>query len=147
MRRAVGGGTIRAMAPWLSVVVPLLSAVVGASVGGLVVHRFTAVRDARNAQRSLRIEHLVSAYRRLIAVSNREALDAEQRAALESALSDVVLLGQRAEVDEAEAFMVGFAESRLTSLDQLLLVLRSSLRSEVKLADLPMPSRYVLRLR
>jgi len=58
-----------------------------------------------------------------------------------------VLLGQRAEVDEAEAFMVGFAGSRLTSLDQLLLVLRSSLRSELKLADLPMPSRYVLRLR
>jgi len=134
------------MAQWLSVVVPLLSAVVGASVGGLVVHRSTAARDARNAQRSLRIEHLVSAYRRLVGASHRPAYDAELNSGLENALSDVVLLGQRAEVDEAAAFMARFAEFGEASLDQLLRDLRSSLRSELKLEVLPMPNPSILRI-
>ncbi|CEP26437.1 Putative uncharacterized protein [Propionibacterium freudenreichii subsp. freudenreichii] len=133
---------------WLNVIVPLLSAVVGAVVGGLVVHRFAVTRDARNEQRARRIEHLISAYQRLIAAANQpEGLSADHQRGLESAVSDIMLLGQKAEVDAAREFLVAFARDGNADLDELLAELRSSLRDELNLDKTPMPKPYNLRMR
>ncbi|MCG2801825.1 MAG: hypothetical protein L6311_06995 [Cellulomonas sp.] len=128
-------------------VVPLASALLGAVVGGVVVHRLTGARDARNAQRSSRVDHLISAYRRLVAASNRaQDMTDEQASGLESAIADIVLLGERAEVDQARKFLLRFRDEGGADTGPLLAALRSSLRRELMLEELPMPDPYMLRL-
>lgn len=132
---------------WLAALVPFFSAIVGAAVGGLVVHRTALARDARNEQRARRVEHLISAYQRLSAASNREGnLNPEQAADLEAALSEVMLLGQRTEIGAARAFMVTFATEGGAELDPLLIALRSSLSEELGLDPTPLPKPYSIRL-
>jgi hypothetical protein len=141
------GGTLRRVPPWVSFLVPLVSALLGAVVGGFVVHRLTLARDARNTQRALRVEHLVSSWGRLSEASNRESLSAEHAKGLEGAISDVMLLGDRAEVDAAREFIVEFARSGRGDLERLLTALRSSLRRELNLSDDPLPAPYSVRVK
>lgn len=134
------------MADW-TVAIPILSALVGAIVGGFVVHLFTARRELHNIRRAQRVEFLVLAYRRLTDASNRgSALSEEQRDGLESALSDVVLLGERAEIDAAQQFMRQMADQKGADLEPLLQALRRSLRTELGLRDVPLPRPYSLRM-
>lgn len=127
----------------MNVVVPLLSAI----VGGLVVHLFASVRDSRNAQRAKRIEHLVSAYQRLIDATERGGAITPSRAtSVEGAVADVLLLGQKSEVEAAAALIRSWAESDVTSLRPLLDALRTSLRDELKLDSTPLPDLYNLRI-
>lgn len=132
---------------WLDVIVPLLSAIVGAVVGGVIVHRAAASRDARNEQRGRRVEHLISAYQRLIAVSNRNGkADPAQTASLENAISDIMLLGQETEVEAARQFIVALSQDGNADLDPLLIALRNSLRDELNLDKTAMPRPYNLRM-
>lgn len=134
------------MADW-TVAIPILSALIGATVGGFVVHLFTARRESHNIRRAQRVEFLVLAYRRLTDASNRgSALSEEQRDGLESALSDVVLLGERAEIDAARQFMRQMADQKGADLEPLLQALRRSLRTELGLRDVPLPRPYSLRM-
>lgn len=134
------------MTGWLAVAVPLLSASLGAIVGGLLVHRLTLQREALGARRTQRVDFLLSAYRRLIRASNRDILTREHRDDLEAALSDIMLLGGQAEIDAASAFMVEFAEKKEGELEPVIFALRKSLRDEIGLNDVPMPRPYNLRL-
>lgn len=130
----------------LSVLVPLASAILGAVVGGLVVHRFAVVRDVRNEQRGRRVDHLISAYRRLVAASNRTGgMSEEHEHQVEEALSDIILLGQRSEVEAARDFMLEIGRSRSADLEPLMVALRSSLRSQLQLDETPLPRPYSLR--
>lgn len=134
------------MTGWLAVAVPLLSATLGAIVGGLLVHRLTLQREALGARRTQRVDFLLSAYRRLIRASNRDRLTGEHRDDLEAAFSDIILLGGKEEIDTASKFMVQFVETGEGSLDPVIFALRKSLRNEIGLDDVPMPRPYNLRL-
>ena len=90
------------------------------------MHIFATWRDRRNAQRARRIEHLVSAYQRLIEASQRDSLTPDQAKNVEDAVSDVLLLGQRAEVEAASAFIENWALRGSTDMKPLLTALRAS---------------------
>lgn len=130
------------------VIIPLVSALVGAIAGGYVVHKFAVTRDAQSAKRSQRISYLISAYQRLINTANRsEGLSSAQKTDLESALSDVMLLGETEEVQAAGLFMENMASGNGSDLDALIRALRNSLRSELGLSELDLPNPYNLRMR
>ncbi|MCA0178573.1 MAG: hypothetical protein LCH77_03010 [Actinobacteria bacterium] len=133
------------MTTW-AVLVPLLSALLGAFAGGLVAHLLTRRREQENARRAQRVAYLVEAYRRLIACANRRAMTVEQEAALEAALSDVMLLGGADEVERAREFMAAMAQGRGADLEPLIEALRVSLREEIGLAEVPLPRPYNLRI-
>lgn len=52
-------------------IMALVSAILGTLVGGFLVHKLTKVREILAARRAIRTDYLISAYRRLISVSNR----------------------------------------------------------------------------
>lgn len=65
---------------------------------------------------------------------------------IETAISDIILLGQRAEVEAAEQFAVRIsADPEGAELGPLLRELRASLRRELALDPTPMPRHYNLR--
>lgn len=134
------------MGAWLSLV-PVVAALLGAVAGGLLVHRLTLSRESVSVRRSQRVDHLISAYRRLIDLANRsEGLSDQQADTLEAALSDIVLLGEPVEVEAAREFMVAMAQGGGASLDNVIVALRTSLRRELGLTPLDMPRPYNLRI-
>jgi hypothetical protein len=112
----------------------------------VLLHIFATWRDRRNAQRARRIEHLVSAYQRLIEASQRDSLTPDQAKNVEDAVSDVLLLGQRAEVEAASAFIENWALRGSTDMKPLLTALRASLRAELHLDSTLMPELFNLRI-
>lgn len=128
-----------------TVLVPLLSALTGAVIG-VLVHRLTLHREALAARRTQRIDFLLTAYRRLIRASSRDRLTPEHRDDLEAAFADIMLLGGHAEIEAARTFMVAFTEVGDADLNPVIKALRSSLRSEIGLEDLPLPKLYNLRI-
>ena len=54
-------------------IMALVSAILGTLVGGFLVHKLTKSREILAARRAIRTDYLISAYRRLIGVSNRLA--------------------------------------------------------------------------
>ena len=131
---------------WFAVLVPLLSALTGAIVGGVMVHRLTLRREALSARRTQRVDFLLTAYRRLIRASNRNRLTRDHRDDLEAAFADIMLLGGLAEIEAARSFMVEFVETGDGSLDPVIVALRKSLRDEIDLDDVPLPKPYNLRI-
>jgi hypothetical protein len=126
--------------------VPLLVAVVGllaAVVGGLIV----VARDLRNERRGRRVEHLISAYQRIIAAANRPGGEPSgYNAAFEAAVSDVMLLGQQNEVEAARQLLLALRDGSDPDLKPLLEALRTSLREELALDETPLPKPYLVRL-
>ncbi len=111
------------------------------AVGGWLINEYFSRRAVRT---NLRIEYLLSAYRRLDHASNREMTEAHE-AALEEAISDIQLLGSREQAEMAATFARRFAADRRADTEPLLDDLRASLRRELRLE--PVPSRRVwLRL-
>lgn len=127
----------------------LLSAILGAVIGGFVAHRLTVKREVDNARRNQRIDFLLSAYRRLINSSNRRGrnLSQEYRDDLESALSDIILLGGHKEIEAAQDFMKEMNEGNSGSLDPVIETLRNSLRSELGLEQTVLPKPHTLRIK
>lgn len=124
----------------------IVSTLVGAIAGGLVVHLFASWRDRRNTQRARRIEHLVSAYQRLIEASQRDELTPQRARNVEEAVSDVLLLGQRSEVEAASRFIENWHRHDSADMKPLLTSLRASLRSELHLDNTLMPELFNLRI-
>jgi hypothetical protein len=117
----------------VSLATPLVSALLGAGIGGLIVHFFTKSRDALNQRRTLRIEYLINAYRALENSADRPFVTLEQVRGAEVAVSDIVLLGHRREIEVAEEVLSEIAENGGGSVLPLVRALRASLRSELKL--------------
>jgi hypothetical protein len=103
-----------------------------------------AYLNRRASRRAVRIDYLLSAYRRLEHASNRR-MDAEHEIALEEAVSDIQLLGSRRQVELATAFAQRFAENREASANALLQDLRVTLRAELQLENVP-PLQTWLRI-
>lgn len=99
-----------------------------------------------NKAREKQIEHLIEAYRRLEACSNRsypkdgclakQEYDARMKT-VESAVADVQLLGSPRQVELVQRFAQKFAETKEASLDELLGDMRSDLRHVLNLATVP----------
>lgn len=90
----------------------------------------------RATRRQSRVEYLLSAYRRLDTASNRE-LTVTSEADLESAISDIQLLGTPRQVRLAEDLAREFATQRSADTGPLLEDLRSTLRKELLLEGVP----------
>lgn len=103
------------------------------AVGGWLVNEFFSRRAVR---RNMRIEYLLSAYRRLEHASNRHMSDAHETA-LEEAISDIQLLGSRGQVGMATDFARQFAADQRADTEPLLEDLRASLRRELQLEEVP----------
>lgn len=117
----------------------IVAGVAVAVVGWLVNEYFSR----RAARRNLRIEYLLSAFRRLEYASNRRMTLAHQ-AAVEEAVSDIQLLGSPDQVRQAIEFAQEFAGNQQADTEPLLLDLRASLRKELQLEAVP-PKRVWLR--
>jgi len=92
----------------------------------------------------MRIEYLLAAYRRLEGASNR-AITSAHEADIESALTDIQLLGSPSQVALAHDFANSFAKERRADSGPLLDDLRDSLRREL-LLDPVQTDRAVLRI-
>lgn len=103
------------------------------AVGGWIVNGVLARRAAR---RQLRLEFLLSAYRRLDDVTERTMTGVHERA-MESALSDVLLLGTKRQIQLADEVCRGFASTRSAHTGDLLEALRQDLRAELQLERVP----------
>ena len=102
-----------------------------AALGWWIGHHFSARRDLANERRKLRISYLLEAYRRLEGASNRK----DYRSYWASTLvgdSRHQLLGS-VQVSLAQEFSAVMADHSTGSLDELILDLRQSLRTELEL--------------
>ncbi|MDQ1294494.1 MAG: hypothetical protein QG608_2377 [Actinomycetota bacterium] len=123
--------------------VPLLAAI----IGGLIVHLTAAARGSRNERRGRRVEHLISAYQRIIAAAHRPGGEgAGHASAFEAAVNDVMLLGQQKEVEAAHRLLLALRDGSGTDLEPLLEALRTSLREELALDKTPLPKHYFVRM-
>lgn len=99
------------------------------AVGGWIASGILARRDARSR---LRVEFLISAYRRLDRVSNRPMSQVNDDD-IESAISDIQLFGSPATIELADGFATSFAEEQTATTTPLLEALRKELRGELRL--------------
>lgn len=120
---------------------PLLVTTSVAIVGWYAAHRLAAARDRSAKRRELIVEHLITAYRQL--EPYREVTFGNGRN-MERALADIQLLGSPEQVRLAREFATAFANHGTASLDNLLLSLRSALRTEL---DLPAVQGGITHLR
>lgn len=131
---------------WLQALVPLMAAILGAVVGGFVVHRLTLTRESLTARRTQRVAFLLAAYRKLIDASERRDLSPQHRDNLEGALADIMLLGGEEEIGAADSFQRDFAEEKDASLTPVIKSLRTSLRNELSLPEVDLPERFNFRI-
>lgn len=131
---------------WWEPMISLASVLVGAVVGGMVVHRLTLRRESLAARRAQRVAFLLDAYRKLIDASERDILGEQRRANLESALADIMLLGGANEIEATERFQRDFVEERGASLVPVIVALRTSLRSELGIETVDLPAKFNFRL-
>jgi hypothetical protein len=89
-------------------------------------------QQRRAVRRNMRIEYLLSAYRQLERVTNREPTKEHGRA-IEEAVADVYLLGTPKQVELVADFAKNFAQAGGADLNNLLMDLRKSLRRELLL--------------
>lgn len=114
---------------------------VAIAVGGWLVSQAQARRATRS---NMRINYLLDAYRRLARSGNRP-LTSGTAQDIEAAIQDVMLLGSPSQVKLAEQFGRQFANEKGADLVPILMDLRSSLREELLLEELP-PTYFDLRV-
>ena len=125
--------------------IPLLVTTVVAVAGWIVGHRLNAERDLHNKRIELRIKYLLDAYRRLESSIETE-VSRENLDVLESAISDIQLLGTPEQVDKVLAWSEQFSKTgtqKDVNLQDLLEDLRKSLRSELGLLPIQRKIRHV----
>jgi len=101
-----------------------------AALGWWAAHWFTSRRDLNNERRKIVVQLLLEAYRKLENASNREETPWSD---FETAIADIQLLGSLRQATLAMEFATSMGKNKTAPLDPLLLELRDSLRSELKL--------------
>lgn len=117
------------------ILLPLLVTIALAIAGWVVGHSLNAERDLHNKRVELRIKYLLEAYRKLESSIEQE-VSRENLSVLESAISDVQLLGTPEQVDKVLAWsdqFKGKERQKDVNLQDLLEDLRASLRKELGL--------------
>lgn len=118
----------------------IASSILIAAVGWVV-----SQRQARRAfKRTMYVDYLLKAYRRLDDAAGRP-LNQDSRRDIESAISDIYLLGSPNQMMLAKQISDIWAATREAELSPLLVDLRASLRKELGLKPAPSPY-FVLRL-
>lgn len=122
---------------WAPLIGPALAAFV-AIVGYAVMHWFASRRDLRNEKRTIRINFMIEAYRRLENGSCRGDDQEKYSDAFHSAIADIQLLGSPAQVELAQkiASALGGGTGIPVRINDLLNALREELRSELGLPRL-----------
>ncbi len=111
-------------------------------IGWKVTHRNEMERSRAAKRRELKVQYLIDAFRKLEYVSNRP-ISPETAPDFEKAIADIQLFGTARQVELAQQFAVGMAESSTHSLDPLLADLRQSLRNELDLECLLDKLKYL----
>ena len=125
--------------------IPLLVTTVVAISGWVVGHSLNAERDLQNKRIELRIKYLLVAYRNLESSIETE-VSRENLDILESAISDIQLLGTPEQVDKVLIWSSQFSKTgtqKDVNLQDLLEDLRSSLRRELGLREINKQIRHV----
>ena len=117
----------------LNPLIAALSGLAGVGVGGWLSHHWSASRDLANERRKLRISYLLEAYRRLEASANRPVGTPEQKAAFESAVADIQLLGTNDQIETTLQYVTKHAQDGGAIIDPVLEILRADLRQEMGL--------------
>ncbi|MCL4503411.1 MAG: hypothetical protein M1438_16420 [Deltaproteobacteria bacterium] len=112
-----------------NLMIPLLVAV----LGWFIAHRLAAARDRANKRREVRVSYLIEAFRRLGKGVHGRVFD--YAADFESAVLDVQLFGNLAQIESVQKFVQEFANKHEASLDELLSHLRNDLRKELRLPE------------
>jgi hypothetical protein len=116
--------------------IPLVLTAVVAICGWFIGHELTIESDRINKQRDIRIEYLVSAYRRLANASMRAPQPNSQYFRdMESAMADIQLFGTEIQINQARTFMEEFQKTGKGPMDDLLNNLRNDLRKEMNLSE------------
>jgi hypothetical protein len=90
----------------------LLVTAIVAFAGALLAHTLAAKRDRANKRREQRISFLIEAYRRIESAVNRPS-DSSAAAALESAVADIQLFGNRKQVELVQTISPNLQNIRL----------------------------------
>jgi hypothetical protein len=125
--------------------IPLVVTTVVAVAGWVVGHWLNSERDAQNKRIELRIKYLLEAYRKLEASVETE-VSRENLSILESAISDIQLLGSPEQVEKVLSWSSQFAKTGVhkdVNLQDLLEDLRSSLRSDLGLPRIESKIRHI----
>lgn len=125
--------------------IPLVVTTLVAISGWIVGHKLNAERDLQNKRVELRIKYLMEAYRKLEASVESE-VSRENLDILESAISDIQLLGTPEQVDKVLAWSGQFADGETqenVNLQDLLEDLRGSLRNDLGLQKIDRKIRHV----
>jgi hypothetical protein len=107
----------------------VVSAVVALAVVGLT-HLFTHRRDLEKDRRQQRVDYLVTAFRALTKGVNHPRLY-EVADELSQAIANIQLFGTPEQVRLAQKFAIELGTNKTASMDDLLMQLRDSLRSEL----------------
>ncbi len=125
--------------------IPLVVTTIVAISGWIVGHKLNAERDLHNKRIELRVKYLLEAYRKLEASVETE-VSRENLDVLESAISDIQLLGSPTQVDKVLAWSNQFSDGSTqqdVNLQDLLEDLRVSLREELGLEKIDKKIRHV----
>ena len=98
----------------------------------IFVHFFSMDRDRKNKIRDLKTKYLIDAFQKL---ERNLHIDKLNKNEMESALADIQLFGQPQEVELALKFMNTFSNQGSADLTELLTLLRTNLRKELKLKN------------
>lgn len=118
--------------------IPLIVTTIVAVSGWVIGHRLNAERDLHNKRVELRIKYLLEAYRKLEASVETE-VSRDNLDVLESAISDIQLLGTPAQVEKVLAWSSRFSKTgtqKDVNLQDLLEDLRKNLRKELGLNEI-----------
>ncbi len=125
--------------------IPLVVTSLVAVAGWVVGHKLNSERDLQNKRIELRIKYLLEAYRNLEASVESE-VSRENLKILESAISDIQLLGTPDQVDKILAWSSQFSGKKSqkdVNLQDVLEDLRSSLRQDLGLPKIDKKIRHV----
>lgn len=124
-----------------TVVIPLVTAVIGLFVG----HLLTTRREAARRRREIRINYLIDAYRKLERGSAPTS-DLYNAGEFESAIADIQLLGNVDQVALAHKFCEAANSGDGSLLQELLEDTRLELRNELQLCGEGLPSIRPFRI-
>lgn len=117
-----------------TILTPLISAI----LGGLIVHFFTLRRDRLQSRRNIYSSYLIEAFNVISTNSGRTKKDFEFRK-FEDAISVIQLFGNKKQIEMALEVAKGLVEKKETiDLVPLLSELRKSLRKELNLEEIEM---------
>jgi len=111
-------------------IIPVLIAILGWIVG----HRFNSKRDLKNKQREIVILHNIDVFTKLSETINRT--DNKSMKDFEDAISSIQLLGTSRQAALARKAADEVANHGKTELDELLMDLRQTIRSELSLEQI-----------